>query len=267
MLRSVNGVRINVLDEGEGHPVLFLHGLGGCWRDWEPQLDRLADRYRCVAIEHRGHGRSEATTGRYSTALFAADAVAVCRDLGIEHAHVVGLSMGGLVAQHVALAAPDLVDALVLCDTGAWMPPPMAAALLGIAAEVQEKGFADSRGVVTTSALAWAEHTLAHHPELVRSNQRETEGTDPDVWANAARAVTEHDTRADLPAITAPTLLVWGEEDRLIPVEPAATQLRDGLPASELVVVPDAGHLVNLEQPEAFDRALTAFLDAHPCGR
>ena len=66
MLREVNGVRLNVLDEGEGHPVVFLHGLGGCWRDWEPQLDSLSDRFRCIVIEHRGHGRSELTRGDYS---------------------------------------------------------------------------------------------------------------------------------------------------------------------------------------------------------
>jgi len=267
MLHSVNGVRINVIDEGAGHAILFLHGLGGCWRDWEPQLDGLSDRFRCVAVEHRGHGRSEVTTGSYSTGLFAADAVAACRSLGIEHAYVVGLSLGGLVAQALTLAEPDFVDALVLCDTGAWMPPPMSEALAQIARDVRDVGFPDSRGAVTSSALAWSQYTREHRPHVVRNNQRETESSDPDAWARAARAVIDHDTRADLGRIAVPTLLVWGEEDRLIPPTPASTVLAEKIPDSELVVIRDAGHLVNLEQPDAFDQALVAFLAANPCDR
>lgn len=265
MLHSVNGVRINVMDEGEGHPILFLHGLGGCWRDWEPQLDALSDRYRCVVVEHRGHGRSEATSGRYSTELFAGDAARLCEQLGIEHAYVVGLSMGGLIAQQLALAEPNLVDALVLCDTGAAMLPRMAEALAEIARGVRDEGFPDSRGVVASTSLAWSDHTIAHQPHVARSNQREAESTDPDVWARAAFAVIEHDTRADLDRITAPTLLVWGEEDGLIPLKRASGVLLDGLPDARLVTIPDAGHVVNLEQPTAFDEAIVGFFGEHPC--
>src|SRR5215203_4703999 len=118
MRHSVRGVQINVIDEGEGAAVLFLHGLGGCWRDWAPQVDSLSDRYRVIVVEHRGHGRSEATGGRFTTGLFADDAVALCRQIGVPRAHAVGLSMGGLIAQAVALAHPGFVDALVLCGTG-----------------------------------------------------------------------------------------------------------------------------------------------------
>jgi pimeloyl-ACP methyl ester carboxylesterase len=265
MLREVNGVRINVLDEGKGHPVLFLHGLGGCWRDWEPQLDLLSDRYRCVVVEHRGHGRSERTSGAYSTDLFAGDVAAVCRALGIGHAWVVGLSMGGMVAQKLALAEPDLVEALVLCDTGTHMGERAGEWLRREADRVRTHGFVDSRGVVAGpgAVSAW---TVEHQPHVARTNQREAEATDPDCWARAALAVVEHDTRDVVGRISQPTLVVWGEEDEPIPLK-LAQPLVDRLGGAPLVVLPDAGHVCNLEQPEAFNRAIEEFFAAHPCTR
>jgi pimeloyl-ACP methyl ester carboxylesterase len=259
MRRRVGDVQLNVIDEGEGEAVLLLHGLGGSWRDWAPQVESLRDRYRVVAIDHRGHGRSPGTGGPYSTGLFAADALAVCRSLGIERAHVVGLSMGGLIAQALALAEPRFVDTLVLCDTGAYMPARMGEVLLATADAVRAGGFPDSRGVIQGSDLAWSGYTLEHQPHVVRDNRRESESTDPEEWARAARAVAEHDTRADLGRIAVPTLVIYGDEDRLILPDKASPALMDGLPDAELLLVADAGHLVNLEQPEAFDAAITRF--------
>ena len=112
MLRDIEGVRLNVLDEGTGQAVVFLHGLGGCWHDWEPQVETWRTDHRVIVIEHRGHGRSDRAPGPYSTDVFAADALAVLRHLGVDHAHVVGLSMGGMIAHKLAVAAPDVVDTL-----------------------------------------------------------------------------------------------------------------------------------------------------------
>lgn len=259
MRRRVGDVQLNVIDEGDGEAVLLLHGLGGSWRDWAPQVESLRDRYRVVAVDHRGHGRSPGTAGPYSTGLFAADAAALCRNLGVDRAHVVGLSMGGLVAQSLAFAEPDFVDTLVLCDTGAYMPARMGEALLATAEAVRVTGFPDSRGVIQGSDLAWSRHTLEHRPHVARDNRRESEGTDPEEWAEAARAVAQHDSRPYLGRITAPTLVVYGAEDRLILPERASLALMDGLPDAEMVLIPDAGHVVNLEQPEAFDAAITRF--------
>lgn len=265
MLHDVNGARINVLDEGEGHPLVLLHGLGGCWRDWEPQLDALRDRYRVVAIEHRGHGRSSRAPGPVTTDLFAADVAGVCRALGIDHAWVVGLSMGGMVAQKLALAEPDLVEALVLCDTGTHLGERAGAWLRDEAARVRAEGFIDARGEVEGSTI-WSRYTLAHQPEVARTNIRESQSTDPDCWAEAALAVAAHDTRDAVARIACPTLVVWGEEDGALPVELAAP-LAAAVGGAPTVVIPDAGHVCNLEQPAAFDRAVGGFLAAHPCPR
>ena len=266
MLREVNGVRLNVMDEGEGHPIVFLHGLGGCWRDWEPQLDSLSDRFRCVVIEHRGHGRSELTRGAYSTRLFADDAAAVCAQLGIEHAHVVGLSMGGLVAQALAVGHPGLVDTMVLCDTGLGMRSKRAEFLRRAADDTRAKGFGDSRGVLPESSPGWSAKTIAEHPEIMRNNLRESESADPDAWARAAIAVAEHDLTGEIESVTAPVLVIWGDSDEVIPIASAAL-LQGVFPDAELVVLPDAGHVANLEAPREFDAAITTFFAAHPCAR
>jgi pimeloyl-ACP methyl ester carboxylesterase len=139
--------------------------------------------------------------------------------------------------------------------------------LLGIADDVRAGGFPDSHGIVTSSAAAWSRYTLEHRPEVARDNQREAEGTDPEVWARGARAVAEHDTRGDLGRITAPTLVVYGEEDELIRPDRASRPLLAGLPHAEYLLIPDAGHLVSLEQPEAFDAAITGFFARHTASR
>jgi len=261
MRHRIGDVLLNVIDEGEGDTILFLHGLGGSWRDWTPQVDDFRDTHRVVVVEHRGHGRSHLGDEPLSTARFAADALDVCRGLGVDRAHVVGLSMGGLIAQQVALTAPPgFVDTLTLCDTGAYMPERMGAVLLAMAEGVRAAGgMPVTRGVVPADDPAWARATLADHPETYRDSQREAQGNDPEAWARAARAVAEHDTRADLGRITVPTLLVYGEEDRLIRPDKASPPLLAGLPDVEMLIVPDAGHLVNLEQVTVFDAALRRF--------
>jgi 3-oxoadipate enol-lactonase len=266
MLRDVDGVRINVMDEGSGPAVLFLHGLGGCWRDWEPQLDSLSDRYRCLVVEHRGHGRSERVPGPYSTEVFAADALAACRALGVDHAYVVGLSMGGMIAQQLALADPEFVDALVLCDTFTHTGS-RGAEMLQLAAEaVRAGGFGALSAYMTPDTTGWSARTLEQAPHVARNNQRESESNDPDCWAWAVGALVDHDTRDRVGDIDAPALVVWGAEDRGVPVK-LAQPLADALGGAAVVVLEDAGHVCNLEQPAAFDRAITEFFAAHPSPR
>lgn len=262
MLRDVDGVRINVLDEGDGQAILFLHGLGGCWRDWEPQVESLRDDYRVIVLEHRGHGRSDRVPGPYSIEQFAGDALGACRGRGVDHAYVVGLSMGGMVAQRLALMAPNFVDALVLCDTASHMEPS------GVEARQQAADIARTRGFDALRERArpwfgWSAVTMAERPWIARNNARDGDGNDPDCWAWALEALTRHDTRGELGQIGAPTLLVWGAEDTIVPVA-LAQPLADELGGAPIVVLEGAGHVCNLEQPEAFDRAITEFFAAHP---
>jgi 3-oxoadipate enol-lactonase len=263
MLRDIEGVRLNVLDEGTGQAIVFLHGLGGCWRDWEPQVESWRTDHRVLVIEHRGHGRSDRMPGPYSTDQFAADALAACRHLGVDHAYVVGLSMGGMIAQKMALADPGFVDALVLCDTFLRTGSAGVAGLRMAAGLVRAEGLGALATLMSEASGAWP--AAGDAGVVTRNNLREAEGNDPQCWAAAAEAICDHDTsaRADEIAAAAPSLVVWGADDVAVPVK-LARPLADAVGAEGVVALEGAGHVCNLERPEAFDQALRSFLARHP---
>lgn len=264
MLRDVRGIKLNVVEEGSGCPLVFLHGLGGSWRDWEPQLDTLADQYRCIAVDHRGHGRSERSGGAYSIELFADDAAGVLDALGLDHAYVVGLSMGGMIAQSLALNHPHLVDAVVFADTAARTDPAMAE-LLGAASDmVRAQGLEST--ITMYETVTWAPSTIAERPEVVRDFRRESGGNDPECFAKSMKAIAGLDHIDRLSGLKAPSLVIWGEHDGLTPREHTDT-LVAAIGNTDLVVIEGAAHMTNIEAPDAFNRAITTFFDAHPCTR
>lgn len=264
LIDEVNGARLNVIEEGSGPPLLLLHGLGGSWREWAPQLDGLADRFRCIAIEHRGHGRSERTSGRYSIDLFTDDVAAVCAALGVTHTHVAGLSMGGMIGLNLALRYPWLVDSLVLAESAARPDESFRLGLEAMSRFVRDQGFADTPLQGGTAAgLAWSPTTVVERPEVIRDYMREALSTDRDAYARAALAVAEFDLLDRLGEIRAPALVLWGDHDVLVP-RAYSDAVCAGIERSEMAVVPDAGHLCTLEQPDLVIGLMRDFLDRHP---
>jgi pimeloyl-ACP methyl ester carboxylesterase len=265
LIDDVNGTRLNVIDEGQGHALLLLHGLGGSWREWQRQLDTLSDRYRCIVVEHRGHGQSERTTGRYTVDLFADDAAAVCRALGVTHAHVAGLAMGGMVGLGLALRHRWLVDSLVLVNTAARFDAQVRQGLDAIASFVREQGFTDTPLLGgTVAGLAWSPTTVRRRPEVIRDHRRDALSTDPDVYAKGATAVAGFDVAGRLGEIRVPTLVLWGDHDVLVPRRYGEV-LRDGIAGAEMMAVTDAGHLCTIEQPMVVARTMAAFFERYPC--
>ena len=266
MLRDIEGVRLNVLDEGSGQAVVFLHGLGGCWHDWEPQIETWRTDHRVIVIEHRGHGRSDRAPGPYSTDLFAADALAVLRHLGVDHAHVVGLSMGGMIAHKLAVAAPEVVDTLVLCDTF-WRTGSAGQAGLRMVADiVRDNGMGAVNDLFSAQAgdgVGVGDVLSTASGAVQRNNLRDAEGNDPHCWAWAAEAVAAHDMTEDKGQVRVPALVVWGENDVAVPLK-LAQPLADAVGADGVVVLEGADHVCNLDAPDAFDAALRAFFAAHP---
>ena len=264
LIDEVNGTRLNVIEEGDGPALLLLHGMGGSWREWAPQLDDLSDSYRCIAIEHRGHGRSERTSGRYSLNLFTDDVAAVCQALGVTHAHVAGLAMGGMVALDLALRYPWLVDSLVVAECTARPDESFRLGLEAISRFVRDQGFADTPLHGGTAAgLAWSPTTVQQRPEIIRDYMREVLSTDRDSYARTALAVAGVDLLDRLREIEAPALVLWGDHDVLVPRAYSEAIARE-LARSELVVIPDAGHISPLEQPELVNRVMRDFLARHP---
>lgn len=252
MLIDANGIHLNVIDVGEGDPVLFLHGLGLEAPTWTPQLEAFRDRHRCLALDHRGHGKSDRTYGRYTIRGMADDAVAVLDALGVARVHLVGLSMGGMIAQELTLAYPDRVRTLAILDS--FAQPGEAEAQLD---EVSTVALKHGLGAILSSfeAIMLAPSTLSDRPGLVEEFRESFTSTDPLCFARAAGAIGEFSTIERLDRISIPTVVLWGEHDNLTPRE-RADELAEGIPDARLELVPDAGHLSNQENPRTVNKVL-----------
>jgi pimeloyl-ACP methyl ester carboxylesterase len=238
-------------DNSHAPPILLSHGYGATSRMWDGQVAAFADRYRLVLWDMRGHGQSgdPADPALYSHALTVGDMAAVLDACGIERAIIGGLSLGGVMSLAFHLAHPERVRALMLFDTGLGFRNPEARRQWNERAEarareLEEKGLPNSGG--------GAETRLARH--------RSAQGL-----AGAARGMlrmTDGTLIGALPQIAVPTLVLVGADDRHFLA--AADYMAAKIPGAQKIVIPDAGHAANLDQPEAFNRAVTAFLSTLP---
>ncbi len=244
-------------DRGDGPPLVLLHGFLSDHRDWQPQLDRLADAFRVVAWEAPGCGLSPDPPETWRFAEYV-DCLATFLDaLGIDNGHILGLSWGGTLAQDFYRVHPERVRSLVLADTyTGWL------ASLGEQAgrERLELCLRLSTGSAEelVSALIGGMVTPAAPPALVAELAAIVGDFHPSGFRTMSHAVAEVDTRDVWPSIAVPTLLIWGEEDARSPLR-VAEEFRRGITGSELVVIP-GGHVSNMESPEAFNAAVRQFV-------
>ena len=244
-------------ETGSGPVALFLHGLGGSRTAWEPQLAGLADLRRCVAWDMPGYGASTGLPDSFGSVAAAAAALVGTLDAG--PVDVVGLSMGGMVAQHLALEHPDVVRSLVLLDSSP------AFGLDGTTEEewlaLRLKPLAEG---VTPAQMAPAVMAAIMGPETTGEQRAAAVAAMQRVPADALRAacstLVTHDTRARLGDIRCPTLVAVGEHDTETPPSYARV-LADGIPGARMAVVPGAGHLANLEQPDRVNALVRSFWD------
>lgn len=262
-----DGVRLYFEDAGEGPPVLLIHEFAGDHRSWEPQVVALRERYRCVAYSARGYPPSDVPQAveAYSQARAVADAVAVLDHLGIERAHVVGLSMGGFCTLHLGLRHADRAWSLTVAACGYGARPDERE---GWAAESE----ANARAFEEEGAAATAERYLVGPGRL--QLQRKDRGA----WEEQKRRMAEHsgtgsaltlrgvqmrrpslyDLTDELSRLAVPTLLITGDEDeRCLDTN---LMLKRTIPSAVLAVLPGTGHACNLEEPDLFNRLLLDFL-------
>jgi 3-oxoadipate enol-lactonase len=249
-------MRIAWEESGSGRPLLLIQGLGYARWSWDPIVPGLAERYRVVLFDNRGIGESDKPAGPYTAREMAGDALQVLDEAGIERAHVLGASLGGMIAQELAAAAPERVDKLVLCCTtpGGAASVPMPAVTVQL--------FAEAGSLPPEVALRrFVENALAPgaQAELVEElyRRRLENPPDPVGWpAQAAAGMTFVGVDG---AIEAPTLLVTGTEDNV--VDPMNTDvLAERLPGARVERLPGTGHLFFWEQPDAVVRIVTEFL-------
>jgi 3-oxoadipate enol-lactonase len=245
-------------DTGSGSPVLLIHGLGYARWGWEPLLPLLAERHRVVSFDNRGIGESSVPPGPYTAEMMAGDALAVLDAAGVEKAHVVGTSLGGMIAQELALAYPKRVDRLILVATTPGAPGgrPMPAVTVRLLAEA-------SQLEPEVALRRFVENALGREPDpaLVDTimGRRMAQPQDPAGWAAQAAAGTGYAGGDRAGDIAAPTLIVTGTADRV--VDPANSDLLgEMIPDARVEKVPDAGHLVFWEHPALVAELINDFL-------
>jgi pimeloyl-ACP methyl ester carboxylesterase len=273
-LTTDDGVRLYYEETGSGAPIVFVHEFAGDSRSWEPQIRYFSRRYRCIAFNARGWPPSEVPedVARYSQARACDDIRAVLDNLKIDKAHIVGLSMGGMATLHFGLTYPSRAQSLLVAGAGYGSEPgerkKFRAEAVIIAAKLEKEGMAafaeayaygptrvqfqnkDSRGFAEFKAML-AEHSARGAANTQLGVQRER----PSIF----------DLEDKLAASRVPMLVVTGDEDWpcLLP----GVFIKRTCPTVALLVIPNSGHAVNIEEPSAFNAALADFLAQVDAGR
>ena len=259
MKLKANGIQMNYELSGKDQtPVVMLsHSLACSLVMWAPQLDSLQANFRVLRYDTRGHGDTEAPPGAYTLSLLAEDAVALLDALEIERVHFVGLSMGGMIGQCLALDHAHRLKSLALCDTAAVMPDEVQPVWQERIDAAREKGMA---GQVDETLARWFTPAyLKQSPPEVAMISRQILATPAPGYIGCSEAIRRLNNLNRLAEIQLPTLILVGEEDPGTPVA-ASEAMHARIAGSKLVVLPAARHLSNIEQSAAFNEALLDFL-------
>ncbi len=264
MKATLNGIATYYEIHGkEGAPwITFSHSLACSVRMWDGQIAAFKDHYRILVYDTRGHGGSAAPAGAYTLELLAEDLFELLKKLQIAHTHFVGLSMGGMIGQTVALQERALFDRLVLADTGHTQTPETIA-------QWQERiRTAETQGmqplVDATLARWFTEPFRKNKPEIVKPIGALIAATPVAGYVGCCHAISKLSTTARLKDIKGPVLAIAGEQDA---AAPGTRYIGEHVPGARLVVIPQAAHIANIEQPEAFNRALREFLSSPASAR
>jgi len=255
---SANGIDINYTIEGEGPWLTLSHSLACNLHMWDEEVRRLAKRYKVLRYDTRGHGASSAPAGAYSLDLLADDLHALLAALGVPATHFIGLSMGGMIGQTFALKYPGMFKSLALCDTTSRYPAEAAGLWADRIKTVEAQGM---EPLVAPTLERWfTEPFRKMRPDVVEKVAAMIRATPAQGYVGCSHAIPKINLTARLKEIRCPALVIVGENDAGTPVA-MAEQIHQALPGSKLVIIPSAAHLSNLEQPDAFNRALGEFLD------
>jgi pimeloyl-ACP methyl ester carboxylesterase len=264
------GGPVNVLDIGEGPAVVFLHGLAGCWQNWLENIVPLAADHRVIAIDFPGFGESPLPAGAISVSGYARLVVELLDELGVQRATIVGNSMGGFVGCEMAIRFPARVRELVLvAAAGLSLRHMRHERKRGVRARVENLLFfglgrlASHSDIVVRSPRLRRSLLLlvAAHPEGLSGPLilEQAHGAGKPGFGDALDAMTAYPIRDRLGEVSCRTLILWGEEDRLVPVRDAS-EFQWLIPDARAILYPDTGHMVMLERPERFNADVRSFI-------
>ena len=259
----VNNIDLSYVENGTGEAIVFLHGYTGSTKDWEKQISFFSKNYRAIAIDHRGHGNTEAPSRKedYAIKIFSQDVYALLNKLGVDRCCLVGHSMGGYMALQIILDHPDIVKALVLVDTasGQIERPKGFVELRAMLDELARKEGLRAAFEYEAANSPLRIERFAKHPEQREISLNKTLNTSVDGYIYVARSFGEWPPVTDrLGEIDVPTLIFWGEEDT--PFLKASKIMNESISGSRLVKIPDVGHNPHEEVPDLFNQTLDGFL-------
>jgi 3-oxoadipate enol-lactonase len=253
----IGDIDVHYTIEGEGPWITLAHSLACNVSMWDEQAALLSKNYRVLRYDARGHGKTTAPAGPYTLAQLADDVYGLFQHLGITRSHWVGISMGGMIGQTYALEHPGVFASMVLADTTSRRPP-NADAMWGeriVLAQTQGMGAL----VEGTLARWFTAGFRASHPDVVAPIAAGILATPVNGFCGCCAAIAKIDTLDRLHEISCPVLVLVGEHDHGTPPE-MARQIHANLPNSQFVLINDAAHIANIEQPAFFNRALMDFL-------
>ena len=255
---NANGIDINYTVEGAGPWLTMSHSLACNLHMWDEEAKRLSRRYKVLRYDTRGHGASSAPAGAYTLELLADDLHGLLQALGVQSTHFVGLSMGGMIGQTFALKYPGMFKSLALCDTTSRYPAEAAGLWAERIKTVETQGM---EPLVESTLARWFTARFRNaRPEVVEKVAAMIRTTPALGYIGCSHAIPKINLTARLAQIRCPAVVIVGEDDPSTPVA-MAEEIHQALPDSELVIIPSAAHLSNLEQPDAFNQALAGFLD------
>jgi len=259
MLIKVNGIQMNHELSGQesGQVVMLSHSLGSSLVMWNPQSESLEPRFRVLRYDTRGHGGSEAAQGPYALEMLGQDAISLMDALKLDKVHWVGLSMGGMIGQFIALNHPDRLWSLILCDTAALTPKESQPMIQERINTVREKGMTPL--MEPTMERWFTPSFLCLNSQMLSVIRKQFLGTPVAGYIGCTEAIRKLNYLDRLSEIEVPTLIMVGEDDPGTPVS-ASKAMHERILESKLSILPSARHLSNVEQPQAFNETLVSFL-------
>src|SRR5215470_15153737 len=258
---QIKGINIAYELGGAGAPMVMIHGAQGDQTMFAGLAATFAPRFNVLTFDQRGSGLSDKPDMVYSVAMLADDTAALMDHVGVDDAHIIGVSMGGMIAQEFALRHSRRVRSLVLgCTTPGGAKSVHAAAGLATTAYSTKEMSAEERGRALAEA-AFTKGYIARHPELIPSmiESRRQRPIDPVGFAHRMKAATAHDVYSRLPQIKCPTLVITGKDDALISWENSRL-IAERIPGAQMKILEPAGHCFWVEQPEQSQEAIAQFL-------
>jgi 3-oxoadipate enol-lactonase len=259
MKTTANSIKVNyTLDGPASLPVVTLsHSLAADLTMWDPQMKALTQKYRVLRYDTRGHGGTDAPGGPYTLEQLSEDARALLQVLGISRTHWIGLSMGGMIGQTLALSSPGLFQSLSLCDTSSRIPAEAKPLWQERIKTAETQGM---EPLVEPTIGRWFTAPFRETgKEVVDGIRARIRTTNPRGYAGCCAAISQLDLTDKISAIKVPTLIVVGEEDQGTPVA-ASRAIQAQIAGSQLEIIKSAAHLSNLEQPDEFTRIIASFL-------